>query len=149
MPGEAHLIVAAGLALAATFVATPWAIGVATRTGFQDHPLGYKRHLSPTPYLGGAAVLLGFLLATLTIGDDLRRLGPIVAGAGALWALGTLDDRLSLGPALRLAIEAGVAMFRPRSLEAVDNEVQAQHSKPQAALLRRGSATQRKGRSLR
>src|SRR3954469_6879316 len=109
MPGEAHLIVASAVALAATFAATPAAIQLATRTGFHDHPLGYKRHASPTPYLGGLAVLCGFLLAALTIGDDLSRLSPIVGGAAALWALGTLDDRLSLGPGSRLAAEAGVA----------------------------------------
>ena len=28
-------------------------------------PVGYKAHLSPTPYLGGAAVLCGLLLAEL------------------------------------------------------------------------------------
>src|SRR4051812_16234327 len=109
MPGEAHLIVASGVALGATFAATPAAIQLATRTGFHDHPLGYKRHASPTPYLGGLAVLCGFLLAALTIGDDLSRLSPIVGGAAALWALGTLDDRRSLGPGSRLVAEAGVA----------------------------------------
>src|SRR3954447_3048744 len=93
MPGEAHLIVASGVALGATFAATPAAIQLATRTGFHDHPLGYKGHTSPTPYLGGLAVLCGFLLAALTIGDDLSRLSPIVAGAA-----GPLGARAGRGP---------------------------------------------------
>src|SRR3954462_9519113 len=109
MPGEGHLIVASGVALGATFAATPAAIQLATRTGFHDHPLGYKRHASPTPYLGGLAILCGFLLAALTIGDDLSRLSPIVGGAAALWGLGPRDDRRSLGPGSRLVAEAGVA----------------------------------------
>src|SRR4051794_40918050 len=61
-------------------------------------PLANRAPPPPTPSLGGLAVLCGFLLAALTIGDALSRLSPIVGGAAALWALGTLDDRLSLGP---------------------------------------------------
>src|SRR5918994_2052193 len=109
MPDEAHLIAAALLAVAATLAATPLAITVAGRTNFHDRPAGYKGHTAPTPYLGGAAVLAGFLLASLTLGGELDRLGPIVAGAAALWALGTLDDRVALSPGLRLVVEAVIA----------------------------------------
>ena len=76
---------------------------------FHDRPAGYKGHAAPTPYLGGAAVLIGFLLAALTLGAELDRLGPIVGGAAALWALGTIDDRRALSPGLRLVVEAGIA----------------------------------------
>ena len=109
MPAEGHLVGAVLLAIAATLAVTPVAIAVASRIDFHDRPAGYKGHTAPTPYLGGAAVLVGFLLAALTVGVELNRLGPIVAGAGALWALGTLDDRIPLSPSLRLVVEAGVA----------------------------------------
>ena len=56
-------------------------------------------------------MLCGFLLACVTVGHDLSRLAPIPAGAAALWALGTLDDRRSLGPGSRLAVEAGIAVL--------------------------------------
>lgn len=109
MPDEAQLIVTGLLAIVATLAVTPLAIALAGRTNFHDRPVGYKGHAAPTPYLGGAAVLVGFLLAAGTLGAELERLGPIVGGAAALWALGTIDDRLPLSPRLRLVVEAGIA----------------------------------------
>src|SRR5680860_799969 len=109
MPDEARLILAFGLALGAAFAATPVAIAVATRTGFHDRPVGYKGHRTPTPYLGGAAVVAAFVLAGLTVGGELSRLSPIVALAFAMWCLGTLDDRIALSASLRLTIEFAAA----------------------------------------
>ncbi len=109
MPDEARLILAFGLALAAAFAATPLAISVATRTGFNDKPIGYKGHTSPTPYLGGAAVVTAFILAGLTVGGELSRLSPIVALAFGMWCLGTYDDRRPLSPRLRLTVEFAAA----------------------------------------
>lgn len=109
MPEEARLLVAFGLALAATLAATPAAIAVATRTDFHDRPLGYKGHQAPTPYLGGAAVFTGFLLASITLGGDFERLAPLVVCAFAIWGLGTLDDRVSLPVSFRLAAESVLA----------------------------------------
>lgn len=85
MADEAHLAAAAVLAVGASFAATPLAIAVASKTNFHDHPVGYKGHAAPTPYLGGLAVLCGFLVGALTIGTELDRLGPIVGGAAVLW----------------------------------------------------------------
>src|SRR5215207_4234419 len=107
MPDEANLVSAGLLAIGATLAVTPLAIAVAARTNFHDRPVGYKGHAAPTPYLGGSAVLVGFLLATFTLGAELDRLGPIVGGAAALWMLGTLDDRVALSARLRLLVEAG------------------------------------------
>jgi UDP-GlcNAc:undecaprenyl-phosphate GlcNAc-1-phosphate transferase len=109
LPDEARLIAAFGLALLAAFVATPVAIAVATRTDFRDHPSGHKAHTAPTPYLGGAAVLGGFLLGAVTVGDEVGRLAPIVAGTMVLWILGTLDDRIDVSPAVRLTVEVAAA----------------------------------------
>src|SRR5918992_4770963 len=109
MPDEARLLAAFGLALAVTLAATPAAIAVATRTDFHDRPLGYKGHQAPTPYLGGAAVFSGFLLACVTLGGDFSRLAPLVVCAFAVWGLGTLDDRVSLPVTFRLAAESALA----------------------------------------
>src|SRR5918992_409924 len=101
MPAEAQLGVAFALALAAAYAATPRAMALAARTDFHDAPSGYKGHASPTPYLGGLAVVCGFLLGSATLGSEFSRLWPIVATALGLWGLGTLDDRLNLSPWLR------------------------------------------------
>jgi UDP-GlcNAc:undecaprenyl-phosphate GlcNAc-1-phosphate transferase len=83
---------------------------VATRTGFHDRPVGYKAHARPTPYLGGAALLGGFLVASILLGEDFGRLAPIVLGTCAIWALGTVDDRFGLPPMLRVGAEAVAAI---------------------------------------
>jgi UDP-GlcNAc:undecaprenyl-phosphate GlcNAc-1-phosphate transferase len=110
LPDEARLIAAFFLALGAAFAATPAAIAVAGRTDFHDHPVGYKGHSRPTPYLGGAAVLGGFLVAAALLGGEFARLSPIVGCTCALWALGTLDDRLGLGAWPRVTAECIAAM---------------------------------------
>jgi UDP-N-acetylmuramyl pentapeptide phosphotransferase/UDP-N-acetylglucosamine-1-phosphate transferase len=110
LPDEARLIAAFFLALGAAFAATPAAIAVAGRTDFHDRPVGYKGHSRPTPYLGGAAVLGGFLVAAALLGGEFARLSPIVGCTCALWALGTLDDRLGLGAWPRVAAECIAAM---------------------------------------
>ena len=50
------------IALAAGLALTPLAIRLARLTGFYDHPVGYKGHADPTPYLGGLAVIAGTLV---------------------------------------------------------------------------------------
>jgi UDP-GlcNAc:undecaprenyl-phosphate/decaprenyl-phosphate GlcNAc-1-phosphate transferase len=100
-PEEIRLVGAFLFSLLVTLVATPVARRLAIRTGFLDHPVGYKAHPQPTPYLGGAAVMAGILIATITFGvaDDFTRL---LAAALLLLVLGTLDDRIGLGVAPRL-----------------------------------------------
>ena len=71
---------------------------------------GYKGHASPTPYLGGAAVLGGFLVAAALLAATSARLSPIVACSCALWALGTLDDRRGLAAWPRVAAECLAAI---------------------------------------
>ena len=100
-------------ALAGSLALTPAAIAVARRTGFYDRPVGYKGHSRPTPYLGGAAVVAALLISAALFGRAASAFWPIAAGALALWALGTVDDRYGLGPLTRVAIEtaAGCALF--------------------------------------
>jgi UDP-GlcNAc:undecaprenyl-phosphate GlcNAc-1-phosphate transferase len=96
-------------AFAVTWIATPLARRIAVRTAFFDHPVGYKEHSRPTPYLGGAAVMAGFLIATIAFGvaDDFTR---VIAAALVLFALGTLDDRIGLGVMPRLIAQVATAV---------------------------------------
>jgi len=96
-------------ALGATFLLVPVAIRLARLTGFYDHPVGYKGHLSPTPYLGGAAVVAGFLAAAAAFGSGVGVFVPIAVGCAVLLGVGTIDDRYGLGPLTRLVIEVAVA----------------------------------------
>jgi UDP-GlcNAc:undecaprenyl-phosphate GlcNAc-1-phosphate transferase len=102
--------------LLATFVLAAFIAGVATpifrelavRCRFYDEPTGYKEHLRPTPYLGGAAVIAAFGLAVAPFGTGFGGFGWLLACSFALAAVGTLDDRLGLPILPRLT--AGVAV---------------------------------------
>ena len=98
-----------GIGAAATLAAVPVAARVARRTGFLDKPVGYKKHGQPTPYLGGCAVMLAFLLAAIAVGDGLGRFLPVILGALVLCVVGTIDDRVNLSPWLRMGVTIAVA----------------------------------------
>ena len=100
-PDEIRVAGAFVVSLLITLAATPWAWRLALRMGLLDHPVGYKAHRSSTPYLGGAAVLVGVLATLLLFGvaDDFKLL---IASTLILFAVGTLDDRVGLGVTPRL-----------------------------------------------
>jgi UDP-GlcNAc:undecaprenyl-phosphate GlcNAc-1-phosphate transferase len=93
-------------------IAAPAAIHLGHRIGFLDRPVGYKGHAKPTPYLGGSVVLAGFLagaLAHLAVQES--HLLPLFVGATVLWVVGTVDDRVSLGPRVRVVAEVLVGIL--------------------------------------
>ena len=100
-----------GLALAAmvVYATTPFAIGLADRLQFYDKPVGYKGHARPTPYLGGAAVMGGFIIALLVAAGDWSKTIPLVGGVALLWAVGTIDDRRTVRPEWRVLVELALA----------------------------------------
>src|SRR5687768_7943149 len=97
------------LSVALAYACTPIAMRFAHRFEFYDHPVGYKAHGQPTPYLGGAAVVAAFIVVLLLLGTDSGRTLPLLAGVGVLWAVGTIDDRRTVSPGVRLAVEAALA----------------------------------------
>ena len=122
---ELVVLAVAGIASA---MLTPVAICVACRTGFYDRPRGYRKHAAPTPFLGGAAVLAAFIAVSPLVGGlDESRL-VLLAGAAGLWAVGTLDDRITVAPRWRVlaAVCAALALglsnlgFRTSAGEGLD-----------------------------
>lgn len=106
-----ELRLAIGLAMAAAIVyaATPVAIRAAARFEFYDLPAGYKGHRAPTPYLGGAAVVSGFVITLLVLSDDWGKTLPVLSGVAVLWVVGTIDDRRHVSPGVRVVVELGLA----------------------------------------
>jgi UDP-GlcNAc:undecaprenyl-phosphate/decaprenyl-phosphate GlcNAc-1-phosphate transferase len=104
-PFWARLGIGVGLAATFAYLTTPLAIAAARRFAFYDAPTGYKSHTAPTPYLGGAAVMSAFALAALIGAGHLGRTLPLLGGVAVLFVAGTIDDRRSLSPELRVAIE--------------------------------------------
>lgn len=108
MPDALRLSLAFVVSACAVLLATPIAIRMALGTGFLDHPVDYKRHARPTPYLGGGALVVALVPVALLLGGTGSTVGWILAGTVLMWIVGTIDDRIPLGPLTRLALEAGV-----------------------------------------
>jgi len=103
-------ILSVGVGAGVALIAVPVAARVARRTGFLDQPVGYKKHGSPTPYLGGSAVVLAFVAVAVAFGAGFGRFLPVVLGAVALWVVGTIDDRVNLSPLLRVGVTITAAV---------------------------------------
>ena len=88
----------------------PLAIGIARHTNFYDQPAGYKAHARPTPYLGGTAVLAGVMLAALVFIGANTMTVTVLVGALVLLVVGTLDDRRTVRPSIRIAASGAVAV---------------------------------------
>jgi len=97
--------VSLAIASIVVYLGTPYVIALADRWQFYDLPAGYKGHARPTPYLGGAAVMAGFAASLLLAASDWGRTVPLVGGVGLLWVVGTVDDRRTVSPGLRVAVE--------------------------------------------
>jgi UDP-GlcNAc:undecaprenyl-phosphate GlcNAc-1-phosphate transferase len=109
---------AASLALA--WLLTPLMLRLAIRLQVLDHPGERKAQTSPTPYLGGVAIVLAFSATVLGAAAALRpsaglgALAAVLTAAVLLALVGLVDDLRGLGPAIRLALEvaAGVLVWR-------------------------------------
>jgi UDP-GlcNAc:undecaprenyl-phosphate/decaprenyl-phosphate GlcNAc-1-phosphate transferase len=99
------------IACALVYAATPYAIAVANRLSFYDKPVGYKGHARPTPYLGGAPVMAGFVVALLLAAGNGYKTAPLAGGVALLWVVGTIDDRRTVSPMLRALLELGLAVL--------------------------------------
>ena len=109
------------LALAAAaiaFACTPLARALAVRLGAIDMPDARRIHSVPTPRFGGLAIAAGVLVvawvARVLPGPaaqlDPRPLLGLTCASVPILALGMADDRWSVGPWVKLAVQACAAM---------------------------------------
>jgi UDP-GlcNAc:undecaprenyl-phosphate/decaprenyl-phosphate GlcNAc-1-phosphate transferase len=108
LPDEVRLILAFAVAAGLVQLCVPLAIRLAVATGFLDHPVGYKKHFRPTPYLGGLALMAAVLPVALVLGGGYDVL-VIAACAAGLCCVGIVDDRAHLGPGVRVLAEVTAA----------------------------------------
>ncbi len=92
-------------------ILTPVAMALATRNGILDQPGGHKSHESPTPYLGGLAIVVSFAAAVVVAAlverpeSGLDELVVVLLMAVGLAVVGLADDLWDLSPIVRLAVE--------------------------------------------
>jgi UDP-GlcNAc:undecaprenyl-phosphate GlcNAc-1-phosphate transferase len=99
-----YLLILGGALLLAVAV-TPLARKLAYRWGMIDQPAARKQHTAPTPLLGGAAIYLACVISLVALGDRfyISQVVGIILGATLMSFLGFWDDRLTLGPWIKLA----------------------------------------------
>jgi UDP-GlcNAc:undecaprenyl-phosphate/decaprenyl-phosphate GlcNAc-1-phosphate transferase len=109
MSVQASAVVGFACAAILSFALTPLAIRIARRTDFLDYPRQYRQHAAPTPLLGGAVVLVAFLIAALVIGGAAGSLLVLLGGACVMCLIGTVDDRVAVAPIWRVLVTGGAA----------------------------------------
>lgn len=115
LPPYWHGPLVALLGFVVTLAATPAAMAAARRFGVMDMPDTFlKPHARPTPYLGGLAILLGWMaaaaVAVLLRGLDWGVAIPLLIGGLGHSLIGLGDDARDLRPTLRLLLTALVGI---------------------------------------
>jgi UDP-GlcNAc:undecaprenyl-phosphate GlcNAc-1-phosphate transferase len=98
-------------AFALVAVLIPLVLPLARRWQLCDVPGGRKQHATPTPFIGGAVILV--VVALLYLGFDSQlsvRLGVFVACGALLIVTGLVDDRIGLSWRVRFAVQVAVAL---------------------------------------
>jgi UDP-GlcNAc:undecaprenyl-phosphate GlcNAc-1-phosphate transferase len=136
---EFALVLAGGACgLAAASGLTMLMLRLSPRLGYVDRPGGHKSHRAPTPYGGGVAIFWAICLPTACalliahfapaawlagtfgqpvadyvggVGERLWQTLIVLLGAGALHALGLVDDVRPLPPGVKLPVMLGVAVL--------------------------------------
>lgn len=86
------------IALLVTYYCIPLFSSIAYKFGILDQPHGIKKHKQPTPYLGGLAVYLGFIVALGLVVPFYTTIGLFLIGVTILLFVGLIDDLLVLQP---------------------------------------------------
>ncbi len=94
------------------FALTPIVRVLAIKIRAIDVPTdGRRMHHKPIPRIGGLAIFLAFLVATISFYKPDRDLITILVGGGTLVVLGILDDVYRLNAFLKLVVQIIVALF--------------------------------------
>ncbi len=96
------------VALSVTAVSIPWVRRIALELGFVDAPAARKLHGEPMPMLGGAAMVLGALMALgaallFAVGSLPRSVAGALIASCVVALVGLIDDRFGLPPWAKLA----------------------------------------------
>ncbi|WP_051130420.1 MraY family glycosyltransferase [Arenimonas oryziterrae] len=99
----------AAFAFAALLI--PLSLPIANRLGLYDIPGGRKQHELPTPYVGGAVILVAILLSMLIFDRYLTTANLVFCLCSAgLVVVGLADDRYDLSWRLRIGVQVLVTL---------------------------------------
>ncbi|MBS6367898.1 MAG: undecaprenyl/decaprenyl-phosphate alpha-N-acetylglucosaminyl 1-phosphate transferase, partial [Clostridiales bacterium] len=120
-----RVLMAIGIAIIISFLATPLVKALAYKVGAIDVPKdGRRMHKTPIPRLGGLAIFLAFLLSTLLFAEIDRQMQGILMGAVIIVILGVLDDIMTLRALPKFFIQilaASIAVYHGCVIQFVSN----------------------------
>jgi len=120
-----HLILALLTAGVIAFLSTPLVKTLAYKVGAIDVPKDNRRmHKEPIPRLGGLAIFIAFILATLLFADVDKQLQGILLGAVIIVVLGVVDDSHALPAVPKFIVQilaAGIAVYHGCVIQFVSN----------------------------
>ena len=104
----ASLLWLSGLSFLTALALVPVCRRVALRCGLVAHPRDERWHTRSTPLLGGVALGLT-VVGLMTVTGQAYAVRVLLAGAGAMLALGLPDDVRALKPSTRLVVQIAIA----------------------------------------
>lgn len=106
------LVISFFVALALSYIFTPYAKKLAYKVGAIDVPTDNRRvHTTPTPRMGGLAIFLAFTITTLFMAELDRTLIGILIGATIITIMGMVDDVKPISAKYKLLIQFVAAMI--------------------------------------
>jgi UDP-GlcNAc:undecaprenyl-phosphate GlcNAc-1-phosphate transferase len=120
-----HVLMAIGVAVIISFLATPLVKALAYKVGAIDVPKdGRRMHKVPIPRLGGLAIFLAFLLSTLLFAEIDRQMQGILMGAVIIVILGVMDDIMTLKALPKFFVQilaASIAVYHGCVIQFISN----------------------------
>jgi len=116
LPTVVQSLAAFAVAAVVSLVLTPIAVRAAVRLGVLDRPGAHKSHRTPTPYLGGVAIVLAVTLSIVLAAllrpesSALGQLLGLLAIAVAMALTGLLDDLRGLPVTVRFGVQLLAAL---------------------------------------
>ncbi len=85
-----------------SIVLTPFARKIAMKYNFYDAPSDRKIHTKLTPYLGGIAMYLAFIIGLISVLGFRHQLTSLVVAATFMVVLGLIDDKNGMHPKVKM-----------------------------------------------
>lgn len=98
------------LSLVVSFLVTPIVIKLARRLGIIDRPVNDRWHKIPTPRMGGVAIFVGFVVASVIFCPFQRETLIVLLGGFGIFTLGFLDDKFGTYPKIKFLVQLGIAL---------------------------------------
>ena len=106
------VILALGVAMLISFIATPLVKKLAYKVGAVDVPKDNRRmHDHPIPRMGGLAIFIGCVVSILLFADVDRSLRGILIGTCIIVAVGVVDDAHPLGAGVKFILQIVSALI--------------------------------------